>query len=148
MEGSPVIRNEIPGTETLEQCERIVAGEMSAPKSGLPPGRISDREQSQVETASGRVQYGVDHLVCRLRETGVPGKEARHVGGLEQIHVRRTAPVIESIPVAAMLGGCRMDGQSSELDGIAGVDRFGLRVARTAKPPLDGTRSKDGNRPG
>ncbi len=76
IKSAPVIRNEVSGLEPLEKGQGIGAGEMSFPEARLPPGRVSDRKQSQVETSSVGSQMIFDKVRGIGSERRITGKKA------------------------------------------------------------------------
>lgn len=136
MKRSPVIGDEVTGTETLEQGQRIVTREMTASEAGFPPRRMSDRQKREIEAATSGMEDRLDHSMRRLGESGITGKEAGPVRRLEQVHVRGTPPVVEAIAIAPVLGCHSVNRQFAELKRVARVDCLRLLVAGTAEPLL------------
>ena len=72
-----MIRDEIARVEALEERERIGAGEVSLPESRLPPGRVPDRQQRDVENPPRGGEVALDQVSGIGDESRVAGKEAR-----------------------------------------------------------------------
>ena len=143
MKRAPVIRDEVASTETLEQGQRIITREVATSEAGLPPRCIPDRQKCEIEPAADRMEDCLDHPMRRLGETGITGKEAGHVGRLEQVHVRSAPPVVKAIAAAPMFGHCSMNRQLAKLQRITGVDRLRLLVTGSTEPLLHRPRCKD-----
>ena len=83
IERAPVVRNEVSGLQPLEQCEGIVAGQMSFPESRLPPWRMPYRQQRQIEVSS-LVEELLFHHVCRIAlQSRVASEKARDFISIE-----------------------------------------------------------------
>ena len=76
IERPPVVGDEVSGVESLEKSQRITAREMALAKSGLPPWRMPDGQEGQIQVPSFRDEV-VLYEVCRFGGKGrVPGKKA------------------------------------------------------------------------
>src|SRR5579872_6289980 len=93
--GSPVIGNEDPAIEALEERERVVVRQMTSSKSSLlPPGRVADRKQRDIQLASTVGERVLDEVVRIRGEGGIAGEETCLSAGIEQVHAGRAAPSI------------------------------------------------------
>ena len=76
IERPPVVGNEVSGVESLEKSQRITASEVAFAKPWLPPRRVPDGQEGQVQVPSFRDEVVLDK-VCRVGGKGrVSGKEA------------------------------------------------------------------------
>ena len=76
IERSPVVRDEVSGLESLEKSQRIATREMTFAESGLPPRRMPDWQESEIQIPSFCNQVVLDE-VCRIGGEGrISGKEA------------------------------------------------------------------------
>ena len=76
IERPPVVGDEVSRVESLEKSQRITAREVTLTKSGLPPRRVPDGQEGQVQVPSFRDEVILDE-VCRVGGKGrVSGKEA------------------------------------------------------------------------
>ena len=65
VEGSPVIRDEVPGLESFEENQSIAAGKMPFSKTRLPPRRVADGQKCHVQITPSRNQMVIDQ-VCSV----------------------------------------------------------------------------------
>src|SRR3569833_749133 len=123
-ERAPMIRDQDPRAKALEQRLRVFVGEMAFAEPGLPPRRIADREQGEIELAVLRPQRAFDQAVCVLHQRRVAGKEDRLVG-IEQVHVRVGAPAIVPVAIAPMGRRRGVNGDVLEMGALprAEIDR-------------------------
>src|SRR5437867_6062382 len=93
-EGSPVIRDQVARAQPREELERVFARQMSLSKrTTLPPRRIADRQEGDVQFALTEPKHPLDEKMRRVAQPSVAGEEAALLGVLQQIHVgRRSAP--------------------------------------------------------
>jgi hypothetical protein len=54
IERPPMVGDEVSGVESLEKGQRITAREVTLSKSGLPPRRMPDGQEGQVQVPSLR----------------------------------------------------------------------------------------------
>ena len=72
----PVVWDEVSGVESLEKSQCVTAREVTLAKSGLPPRRMPDGQEGQVQVPSFRDEV-VLYEVRRVGGKGrVSGKEA------------------------------------------------------------------------
>src|SRR6476620_7836134 len=77
VERTPVVRDEVFRLESLEQRERIAARQVPLAKSGLPPRRVADGQQGQIQRSSPLEKVPF-HEMSRIRhQRSITGKEAR-----------------------------------------------------------------------
>src|SRR5207247_4507107 len=80
-ECSPVIRHEMASSQSSEQLERVLTREMPFSETlHLPPRRISDRQQSDIELPAAHPEYALDKKVCRFAQSRVSRKETALIG--------------------------------------------------------------------
>ncbi len=83
VERSPVIWDEIPCVQPVKQCQRITTREMAPSKSRLPPWRVTDRQQGDVQPSIGESQVLFNQIRTIWRKRSIPGKETRQIFSLK-----------------------------------------------------------------
>src|SRR5205814_4150443 len=115
IEGSPVIGNEVPRLQSLEQCERIAAGEMSFSKSGLPPWRVANGQQREIQV-SPLVHQMPLHQMRRIRsQRCITCKETGDLISIYKVHISLASPPVDTVPVSFMRSCCSLDADAIEL---------------------------------
>lgn len=107
---------------------------MSSAKARLPPRRVADRQEGDIEVSAFVRDMLVDNSVSIVCESRIAGEEYRVSLGMKQIHVCRRTPPIDRVAASIVLGRRGMDGQCTHPDIFLGRERLGVRVATTGKP--------------
>src|SRR5688572_18329664 len=137
LEGSPMVRYEIPRFEPVEQVKRVVSAEMAASKSWLPPRCVANRQQGNVEPAAVSVKSFRHNLVRVGRQGGIPREKARLAAGIHEVHVRRATPPDDRVPASPVARRSGVDDDVADSD--LTVRRQGKRVgvAQPYQPGCD-----------
>src|SRR5688572_30821736 len=97
-----MVGNEEPSLEKAKELERVLRRQMTTPKTGLPPRRMSDRQERDVELTTGLVQMALDEVMRITGKRRVAGEEATVATVVQQVHVGRRAPSIEAVAISPM----------------------------------------------
>src|SRR5688572_31878596 len=116
---------------------------MTASESRLPPRRVADRQQRDVQLPTTLMNDLAHELMRVWRERGVTGKEARLGARIDQIHVRRRTPAIERVPTPAVSGRSGVNYDATNRDLAVGWQRPGVRVSEADEPGGDRWRSEE-----
>ena len=134
IERPPVIRDEVLRLKQLEQGESVGAGEVSLSKSGLPPGRVPDRKQGDIEISAMDGQMILDETCGIGGERCVASKKTRRFISIYQIHIGRAAPPIDSVAIS-LVGCCgSTNGHAFQLGSLARRDSYSMTVSLLPKP--------------
>jgi hypothetical protein len=146
MECPPVIRNENSPAQPLEQHQRVVVGEVPTAKSrALPPRRISNGQERDVERPAAWHELAMHELVRIGHQRGISREEARLIASVEEVHVRGAAPTVEAITIPAMCRQRRVNVDVSDTSRTARREILGVLVPTPSQPFRDYRRSEKRN---
>src|SRR5438309_9686990 len=132
-EGAPVVRHERFRAQSLEQREGVFVSQVPFAEARLPPRRVADGQEREVELAAVVPEDTLDEMMSILDERGIAGEKDR-LAGVEEIHVRVTSPPVVAVPIPAVRRACRMD-----------LDVLDARCA--ARPEIDGVLEAEAPQP-
>src|SRR5256885_11721290 len=110
-----MIGDEIPRLQSLEQRERVRARKMSLAKSWLPPWRVTDRQECEIQIPAVALEVFVYEVVGVCRQSSIASEEARYFFSINQIHIRCATPAIYPVPVSLLRCGSRSNRHAIQL---------------------------------
>ena len=90
-------RNEVPRLRSLEKLEGIAGSQMAASESRLPPRRMPDGKQRNIQLAVTIGDVVVDDAIRLVGKRRIASEEDGMPLGQEQIHVGRGPPPVDTI---------------------------------------------------
>src|SRR5688572_28022584 len=129
VESAPVIWYEIPRLQPVEKRKRIIRRKVAFPERvQLPPGRVSYRQEREVESPPVRDDMLIDHPRGVRHQSRVAGKELRYRISSEQIHIRCASPPVDAVPVPLVCGFSCTNGDIAGCYTLARADGCGRSV--------------------
>src|SRR5687768_12479827 len=145
VERAPVIGNEVPRIESVEQSERISTGEVTFPEPWLPPRSVTYGKQGQVETSLPLSEMFFHHRPTGVGQCRVAGKETGCRIGIKKVHICRPAPPVHTVAMTFVRRfGCTNE-KGSRFYLFPGSDPSRFPVAEAVEPLRDCRGCKDGN---
>ena len=136
MKGSPVVGNQQTSFEKPEELQCIFRREMTPSKTRLPPGRVTNRKQRDIELAASLVEMPLDQVMRIANESCVASEKSAPMAIIQQVHIRRCTPAIEAIAVAPVTRRSSKQRHSANSHFFVRSDRDSMTVPPLLKPPL------------
>src|SRR6266550_1986762 len=145
IESTPMIRDEVLGSQPFEQRQCITAGQVSFAKPRLPPWRMSDWKKREIQTSSFLDEMSFHQMCSASSKSCISREEARHLISIHKIHIGSASPTVNAIAIAPMGGRSGSDLYIIELHFVTRGHGHSMAVTLLSQPLCDRRWSKQRN---